>query len=190
MPNRPKYYWDACAWIALIKREPGRFELCRHVFDLAQRQEIELWTSAFTLAEVYKRKCDVKTDGIASEQDVQFEEFIMQDCVIIAQVDVDVGTAARRLLRTYPQIGKPQDAIHVATAIINNLDELHTFDRTDLLELNGVLDRLDGVKLKVCPPPSPPPPEPKQAQTDLFNKDETKDAGEERDDTRGTGSAG
>ena len=63
-------------------------------------------------------------------QDEIFEDYILQDFVTRVQVDYDVGVLARRLLRAYPVIQKPQDGIHLATALLNNLDELHTFGRT------------------------------------------------------------
>jgi hypothetical protein len=78
-------------------------------------------------------------------------------------VDFAVGTLARRLLRTYPVIVKPQDGIHLATALLNNVDELHTFDRENLMGLTGSIDRPDGVKLKIGHPPSRPiPPQPEK----------------------------
>ncbi|WP_162238944.1 type II toxin-antitoxin system VapC family toxin [Methylobacterium sp. Leaf85] len=159
MPSKPKYYWDACAWIALIKREPGRFEACKYVIELAEAGKVEIWTSAFTLAEVFKRRIDANhVYALDEDNDTDFEDYIEKDFVITVQVDVEVGTAARRLLRAHPEVGKPQDAVHVATALLNDIDELHTFDRADLLGLTGVLDRNDGQKLLICPPPAPPPP--------------------------------
>ena len=44
---------------------------------------------------------------------------------------------------------KPPDACHLATAALANVDEMHTFDRK-LLDLNGLIDKLDGTKLKIC----------------------------------------
>lgn len=158
MANVPKYYWDACMWIALIKREGDRFDACKNVIERAQRGEVEIWTSTFTLAEVWKRKCDGADTGLPHADDQAFEDYIEQDFVFRVAVDADVGTAARRLLRKFPTMGKPQDAVHVATALIENVDELHTFDRDDLLRLDGQLDRQDGAKLKICSPPNPPDP--------------------------------
>lgn len=154
----PSYYWDACIWIALIS-EPGtiRHSCCKHVLEMAQRGECEIWTSSFTLAEVYKRKCDGIQIGIEEQYDQRFEDLIESEFVKKVSVDMDVGKVARRLLRRFPKIGKPQDAIHLATCLIENVDELHTFDKDDLLAMNGLLDRLDKQKLRICQPPYPPP---------------------------------
>jgi len=54
----------------------------------------------------------------------------------------------------------PQDAIHLSTAPLNNIDELHTFDRANLTGLSGKIQRLDGGKLKIWSPPKRPAPAP------------------------------
>lgn len=146
-------------WIALINREAGRFESCKYVIEQAQRGEVEIWTSTFTYAEVFKRPCGGSQVGISPTDDKGFEDYIEQDFVFQIQVDRDVGVAARRILRQHPKIGKPQDAIHVVSALIENIDQLHTFDRDDLLHLDGKLNRQDGLPLQICRPPSPPDPD-------------------------------
>jgi predicted nucleic acid-binding protein len=128
------------------------------VIEQAQKGGVEIWTSTFTMAEVWKRKCDSANVGLEAPDDTAFEDYVEQAFVTRVAVDFEVGTAARRLLRKYPEIGKPQDAIHLATALLENVDELHTFDNADLLGLDGKLLRQDGEKLKICPPPSPPDP--------------------------------
>ena len=138
---------------------PDRVERCRHVIDLAKKGEAELWTSAFTLAEVWKRKCDIDAVGLQENKDRAFEDYIESEVVKKINVDVDVGNLARRLLRRYPDLGKPQDAVHVASCLLANLDELHTFDGRDLKKFNGTFPRLDKIKLKICDPPAPPEPE-------------------------------
>jgi predicted nucleic acid-binding protein len=145
-------------WIALINREPRRFDACKHIIEQAQRGDVELWTSAFTYAEVYKKKCSINTVGIDVSDDQSFEDYIEQDFVKLIQVDSDVGRAARRLLRAHPSIGKPQDAVHVASALLENVHELHTFDREDLLNLDEKLRCVDGTPLRIRTPPNPPDP--------------------------------
>ncbi len=158
MADKLRYYWDACAWIGLIRQEADKIDVLRYVIDRAQKGEVEIWTSTFTLAEVFKKKCDGEQKGLPTAEDQAFDDYVRQDYVQLAQVDLDIGTLARRVLRQYPKIRKPQDAIHVATALRYNIDELHTFDRDDLIALNGQIDRADGKKLIIGKPPSPPAP--------------------------------
>ena len=177
LSEKPKYFWDACAWIALIQQEPGRFDDLSYVVDEARAGNVEIWTSNFTLAEVFKRPCDGQQKGLSIVDDTAFESFMLQDVVIRVQVDFAVGSLARRLLRTYPTISKPQDAIHLATALLNNNDELHTFDRANLMGLSGKIARKDGGKLKICHPPKRPvPPVRAPMPPDLFTQEAKDDA--------------
>jgi predicted nucleic acid-binding protein len=159
LATKPKYYWDACSWIGLINQEVGRVDSLRYINETAQKGDAEIWTSAFTLAEVFKKKCGPDQAELAATGDQAFEDYLAQDYVQVVQVDTIVGTVARRLLRNYPQIKKPQDAIHLATAILNNVPEFHTFDAENLLPLDGQIDLEGGGKLKICHPPSPPDPD-------------------------------
>lgn len=158
MAIKPKFYWDACAWIGLINQEPDKIDSLRYVIEEAQKGKIEIWTSTFTLAEVFKKKCSSNQAALDPADDTAFEDYLAQDFVQRVQVDTDVGTAARRLLRKFPTLRKPQDAIHAATAALNDVDELHTFDGNDLLALDGQIPMANGQRLKICKPPSPPPP--------------------------------
>lgn len=134
---------------------------CEHVLKRARLGEVEIWTSALTLAEVFKVKCGGTVAQLMTAADDQkFEDYLNQDFVVIAQVDVDTGRTARRLLRQHSPLKKFPDAIHLATAVLNSLDEFHTFDGENLLPLNGTVNRDDGITLSICVPPVPPPPAP------------------------------
>jgi len=78
---KPKYYWDACCWIGLIRQEPDKIDSLRHVIEMAQRNDVEIWTSTFTLAEVFKRRCGDNVSELPSENDTAFEDYIEQDFV-------------------------------------------------------------------------------------------------------------
>ena len=171
MADKKRVYWDACSWLGLINQEAAKVAACQYVMQQAESGKVEIWTSAFTLAEVFKKKCDdtVPAIGLPAAQDVDFEDFLKKDFVIRVMVDDEVGTEARRLLRTHGGLIKPQDAIHLATAVINSLDELHTYDGTNLIKLNGLIKRRDGITLVIGPPVIPPPPEIENPPPSLFD---------------------
>jgi len=175
LANKPRYYWDACSWIGLINQEPDKIDSLNFIIEEAQKGKVEIWTSAFTLAEVFKRKCSGEQIGLEQSGDADFEDYLAQDFVQRVQVDSDVGTAARRLLRKFPSIRKPQDAIHAATAALNNVDELHTFDGNDLIALDGQIPMANGKNLKICRPPIPPPPPPEKMAPPLLELMENKE---------------
>lgn len=162
MVENPRYYWDACAWISLIEQDPKRFDSLNYVVERAQKGEVTIWTSNFTLAEVYKPCSDDEGNQLSllAQHDRRFEDFILQSFIERVQVDYDTGVFARQLLRQYPVIKKPQDGIHLASALLNNIDELHTYDRENLLSLSEKIQRRDGKLLKICHPPARPKPKP------------------------------
>lgn len=146
--------WDACTWISLIQKEKitgpkgiveDRYRLCRAVLDLAEMGKIEVATSGLSLAEVCKNPAIKR--GRADQVGPYFEH----EWVLVVPVDTLVGTTARALMMAGHAGLKPPDAVHLATAIVANADELHTFDR-DLLDLDETVARLDGNMLKICKP--------------------------------------
>jgi predicted nucleic acid-binding protein len=152
-----KVYWDSNCWLGFINDEPGKAERCRHVLNEARLGAFEIWTSALTLAEVFKVTGEKKqTFPLPHNTDIEFEKFVEQGFVVIVQVDADIGVDARRLLRKHAVLKKPADGIHLASALSNNVDELHTFDDENLTPLSGQVNRADGVALIICYPPTPP----------------------------------
>jgi predicted nucleic acid-binding protein len=151
-----RVYWDSCNWIGLINDDEKNTEPLRYVYQQAKNKEIEILTSTFTLAEVYRLKCESGEKQLPEDKDKIFEEFIDQEFVVPVAVTREIGKYARRLLRRTDGLKRPQDAIHLASAAINNVDELHTFDGNHLLPLDQKIDRKDGKKLRICMPELPP----------------------------------
>jgi predicted nucleic acid-binding protein len=154
MATTKRVYWDACSWIALIQKEkitqPGgqiedREMMCRSVIEAAKKNRLEIVTSAFCLAEV------CKSPDVRGGSPDRIADFFENDYILITAVDTVVGHRARKLMASGYAGLRPPDAVHVATALILNVDEMHTFDDA-LLALNGKLDRDDGTKLKICKP--------------------------------------
>jgi predicted nucleic acid-binding protein len=152
-----KIYWDSCVWLRLINGE-SKSGRCEYLIECAKRGEVEIWTSSLTLAEVYKATCGTDKIALDAGHDIAFENYIEQDFVQEVQLDHDIGVLARRLCRAHEQLKKPNDGIHLATAVLWNLDEFHTFDRDDLLRLNGSVKKQNGSNILICEPPEPPKP--------------------------------
>lgn len=180
MPRR--LYWDSCAFLGLINPDEAKHTDCRAVWTQAERGDAILYTSFFAFAEVFKAKCEGPAKPLAEAQDKLIEAMLRQPWVHAVLVDERIGTAARRLMRQHPECKKPSDAIHLATALALDVDEMHTYDGNDLLGLNEKVMRADGVPLKICTayvpvaPPSMPIPTiaetPRQASLQLEAPDE------------------
>ena len=165
MANNPRrVYWDACTWIALIQREnivvggSDRDTLCRAVIAEAKKDRIEILTSTFSLVEV------CKDSKIRTSKEDQIGAYFENDYILLMNVDRLVGEHARKLMAAGHPALKPADAIHLASAVLGNVTEYHTFDgdgkKPGLLDLDQKIDRLDGGKLSICTPDvgGPPPP--------------------------------
>jgi predicted nucleic acid-binding protein len=155
MATPRRIYWDACVWIALIQQEQirdvtgklvdDRYGMCRNVIAAAERDQLEIATSALSFAEV------CKTPGIADQTEDKIAAFFEKDYVLPVNLDRAVGERARALMRMGISKFKPADACHLATAALANVDEMHTFD-DKLLVLTDKIDKEDGTKLKICKP--------------------------------------
>lgn len=156
MPRR--VYWDSCTFLGLINKEAGKHSDSLAVWRQAEASETLIYTSFFTFAEVFKAKCEGTAKPLAEEQDKLIEALLRQKWIRPTVVDEQIGIAARRLMRHHPECKKPSDGVHLATALALNVDEMHTYDGSDLLKLDGKINRADGKPLKICTPYVPPPP--------------------------------
>jgi predicted nucleic acid-binding protein len=150
MSDRRKVYWDACAWLGLLNGEPEKLQALQDVWGKAEHGDIEIWTSAFCIAEVWRLKCEGNWVGLAPENDDKIDNLFDQDFVKIVQVDSEIAKLAKRLLRSHEKLKKPSDAIHLATAIQWDLEQFHTYDGSDLLGL--VVNTANGSELEICKP--------------------------------------
>lgn len=157
MSDAPVVYWDSCVWIGHISQEPDKYPATKHVIRLAQKGERQIMTSTIALAEVVKMKCGGEWVAMAAMEDDPFAALLAQEWVTTVIADWDVGSKARDLFRLHMADGlkKPQDALHLAAAVLENVAEMHTFDNADLLRLNGKVRRADGTLLTICTPPVP-----------------------------------
>jgi predicted nucleic acid-binding protein len=124
-----------------------RETMCKAIVHQAQTkpQLVEIATSAVSLVEVCKhpKSKSAKTPDIAA--------YFEHDYILLVNLDRLSGEKARDLMQAGYSGLKPLDAIHLASAIIANAEELHTFDG-DLLRLSGMIDKSDGTKLKIVKP--------------------------------------
>lgn len=158
-----RVYWDACAFLGLINNEVGRHSACLAVWREAEAGETIIYTSFFTWAEVYKAKCEGKARPLDEAGDQAIEQVLGQSFIEPVVLDEGIGIAARRLMRAHESCKKASDAIHLATAMRLSVDELHTFDGSDLLGLDKKVMGADGRYLEICPVrPIPKPPKPQE----------------------------
>lgn len=130
-----------------------RFEMCRETLKSAESGEIEIVTSAFTLAEVCKRAPDPAAPAI------NLPAFFDQPYILLVPIDKAVGLRAQNMQLAGLFGIRPPDAVHLASALVHSIPVLHTFDGK-LLDLDRLLTLDDGNQLRICKPtqekPTPP----------------------------------
>jgi hypothetical protein len=84
--------------------------------------------------------------------DVFLDRFFENDFFWLTELTPSIARMARALYRAHPQVKITNDAVHLATAISNNVDEMHTYDGNDLLGLSKKVQRMDGEPLVIMPP--------------------------------------
>jgi predicted nucleic acid-binding protein len=152
-----RLYWDSCAFLGLINNEAGKHPDCRAVWAEVERGEAEIITSFFTFAEVFKAKCEGPAKPLDEDGEDKIAGFFASERILPVTVDRRTAELARRLMRRHPECKKPTDAVHLASAILLNVDEMHTYDGSDLLKLNKLVARQDGEMLTICTPYVPEP---------------------------------
>lgn len=131
MPNNDLVYWDSMVFIYRVQRHLDWIADLELFTEAAERGDLRIVTSAWTMAEV------VKTDAnlLPPDQERRIVEFFENEYIVIRNVDRFVAELARNIVRIHGI--PPRDAVHVATALLADVGVMHTNDQDDLLPKNG-----------------------------------------------------
>lgn len=155
MGKPARIYWDSCAWIGLLNGEPDKKRELEIVYGNARNGKVELWTSTLAMIECRTISVEKGTSRPYSEaNETLISDIFKQPFVKAIPITVDIAEEARRLWRITPEIGKYQDAVHVASTLRWSVPLMHTYDRADLLGLSESLNCRDSQPLIICYPDS------------------------------------
>lgn len=130
---KDRRYWDSDTFLAWFNKETGKYENCLGVMQSAENGDLEIVTSSFTLVEVLYIKGHPK---ITKEKSNTICRFFERDFIVIVNLDRYIAEDARQLV--WDHNVRPQDAVHISTAMKGNINIFDTFDQ-ELLNLNGRL---------------------------------------------------
>ena len=88
-------YWDACAFLGLLKKEPDKWEVCRAVLQEAKAGNIQIVTSALTLVEVIKLKRRVP---IGPEDAERIKRFFKHKWIDVRNLERYTAETAREMV--------------------------------------------------------------------------------------------
>jgi predicted nucleic acid-binding protein len=134
MYRRP--YVESSVFIAFIRAEmKGDDHNCKAIFDsildAAKEGGFSIYTSALTIAEVFKNK--KKGVQLTEQENEDLCPYFREGYIRIIEVDRAIGERANELCRTHvaapnrPAL-RPNDAIHLACAERANCDVLLAYD--------------------------------------------------------------
>jgi predicted nucleic acid-binding protein len=159
MPNsKPLYYWDTCIWIAWIMNEARsnrEMDGVVEVVELVGKNQASIIVSDCISTEILTGKWPA--DGAR-----KFEDLFKRRNVKRVPISPNITTMTQQIREFYHNKGEktvsPLDAVHLATAIVYKVDQMHTFDdgkkdkkSRSLLDLNG---NVAGLPLVICKPPA------------------------------------
>jgi len=159
--GRPTYYWDTCVFLAWIKDEerPNReMEGVNNIAEQVFRKSAILVTS--TLIKVEILRCTLDKTGIERFDNLfklrNLQQISQDPRVINLSNEIREYYQRQREIDGVKTVSTP-DAIHLASAILYDVTEFHTFDEKRkrgraLLSLNS---NVAGYPLKICKPPLP-----------------------------------
>lgn len=139
-------YWDSCAFLGWLQREPDKENLCAGTLERAKAGEVGIVTSALTLTEVLWTKGAPK---ITADKADTLRKFFRHSWIRVQNVSRGIAEIAQDVV--WDQNVKPKDAIHVATAISLSIPTLETFD-DKLLGQTGLIGTPPLVIRKPIPP--------------------------------------
>ena len=128
MPPPTRRVWCSCAIIDYLAGRKGA-AACKDVIAQAEKGNVEIVVSTLAEAEVVKLD-----EHLSAEAEAKIDEFFEESYVVRAALDALVARRARQIVRDFKL--KPLDAVHIATAIENEIEILETYD-DKLIALNG-----------------------------------------------------
>ncbi len=141
---KKRVYWDANCFLGVFRNEPDKVQLCKGTIANAENGKLVIVTSAITLTEVIKLKGSPR---LPKADEDKIADYFKHNYISIRNVDRFVAEYARRLMWRRAGLW-PKDSIHVATAILNKVKTMHTFD-DELLKLDN---KYGSPKLHICKP--------------------------------------
>lgn len=151
----PKYYFDACLFLALINEDGERFKIVEAILDDAENNAAEVHTSRLSVVEVAFGESEKKGKALSAAAERKIDKLWHPSSPIrISDVHGLVTLEARSLMRQAMAEGwnrntewslKPPDAIHLATAKVLKVAKFFTYDSR-----LKKLDKLSGCD--VCEP--------------------------------------
>lgn len=131
--DRRRVYLDANVFLAFVSDEPERAPVVEEILRKAQTRELAALTSTITIAEVAYGAEEKLHRTLDADTEARIDAlWVPGGPVTLVEASRHVLVVARRLIRANLAAANarltPLDAIHLATAQIEKVAELHTYE--------------------------------------------------------------
>lgn len=134
MPDKPRFYWDACVFLSYINENEDRISDISSLLEHARKQEIEIVTSTVSVVEVAFAATEQQDSALSEEAEAKINKLWEASSPIkLVEFHVLIAEEAKDLMRVGIPLGwrlKSKDAVHLATAERLGVTELHTYDNS------------------------------------------------------------
>jgi len=122
-----QHYCDSGVFISFFNKEPENYQKAKNLFLAAQGNQIELFTSTHTMAEVFYIKDEYYEQPLTDEEKEKvIKDLFNNDWIILIGFDRETAEISRHLCRKFQL--SPFDALHLSTAVRKQVDYFDTFD--------------------------------------------------------------
>jgi predicted nucleic acid-binding protein len=153
----PRYYWDACVFVAWLNGEPERCPNIEASLERAEKQEVAVITSTLSVVEVAYTTEEALGGGLTDAVIDAIEDLWAPGSVIKrVELHILIAEQARDLIRQAKAKGRglrSADATHLATAMSISADEIHTYENE---ATRSLWHDLTGILVREPPPTSTP----------------------------------
>jgi predicted nucleic acid-binding protein len=127
----PRYYWDSNPFIAYLNGEEEFMPVLDELLQLAESEEIRLFSSAVSVLEVAFAAAEVAASNLDADTLGMIDAFWKSGLITTIEIDLVTAEEGRNLMRAGIPYGwrlSPRDALHLASAKRLEVDELQTWD--------------------------------------------------------------
>lgn len=131
----PRFYFDACVFLAFISGETGRVETIDELLKVSKAGKLKVLTSTLSIVEVSYAASE-KIGGVLDPAIEARIDNLWNDraAVTLIEVTAAVNRKAREFMRDGLRNGwklRPPDAIHLASAVMQKAEEFYTYNLQD-----------------------------------------------------------